>query len=79
MKVMITIRPEVVGLLKTLSDTGDVKQVVNQLIDHAQQGVYRPGAWERDWVCHAFGYDWIRKLEADPQHPAIFQRPRRAA
>ncbi len=32
-----------------------VEEVVGQLVDHAQQGVYRPGAWERAWLCQAFG------------------------
>lgn len=58
-----------------------VEVVVSELIDHAQQGVYRPGAWERDWLCQAFGYDWIKHLEPGdpygrPDSP-MFQRPKR--
>ena len=34
-------------LLATLSDDESVESVVAALIDHAAQGVYRPGAWER--------------------------------
>ncbi len=80
MKVMIEVRPPVVALLKVLSETGDVKEVINRLIDHAQQGVYRPGAWEREWLCQAFGYDWQKKLESGdpygrPNCESIFQRP----
>jgi predicted DNA-binding transcriptional regulator AlpA len=38
-----------------------------RLIDQAQQGVYRPGAWERDWLRQAFGSDWVEYLEpGDP-------------
>jgi hypothetical protein len=59
-----------------------VEGVIGELIDHAQQGVYRPGAWERSWLCQAFGADWIAALEpGDPygrtncEH--LFERPRR--
>lgn len=59
-----------------------VEDVVLKLIDHAQQGVYRPGAWERDWLMQAFGDDWAAYLEpGDPYGRVdcahIFQRPRR--
>jgi hypothetical protein len=59
-----------------------VEGVVRELIDHAQQGVYRPGAWERQWLMQAFGDDWTAHLEpGDPYGreggEAIFQRPRR--
>ena len=58
-----------------------VDAVVGQLIDHAQQGVYRPGAWERPWLIQAFGDDWVAHLEpGDPYGRAdspMFQRPRR--
>lgn len=62
-------------------DTGlnDVASVLVELADHAQQGVYRPGAWEREWLCQAFGYDWLVRVEPDPEHPDIFERPRRRA
>lgn len=43
-----------------------VEEVIEQLIDHAQQGVYRPGAWERPWLMQAFGDDWLQFLEPDP-------------
>jgi hypothetical protein len=59
-----------------------VEDVVFELIDHAQQGVYRPGAWERDWLRQAFGDDWTAYLEpGDPYGrencESIFQRPKR--
>jgi hypothetical protein len=54
--------------------------VIYELIDHAQQGVYRSGAWERPWICQAFGYDWMENLEPDPEHADIgWQRPRNRA
>lgn len=44
----------------------DVTGVLAELADHAQQGVYRPGAWERAWLCKAFGFDWLERLDLDP-------------
>jgi hypothetical protein len=60
-----------------------VEDVVLKLIDHAQQGVYRPGAWERGWLIQAFGDDWTAYLEpGDPYRRSnceqIFQRPKRS-
>lgn len=82
MRVMIKIPAEYVPLLRVLSDTGDVKEVVDRLIDAAQQGVYRPGANERELVCQVFGYDWIKRMEPGdpygrPNCEQIFQRPAR--
>jgi len=74
------------GLLQVLTCGSDapqsVEDVVGQLVDHARQGVYRPGAWERDWLRQAFGDDWTEYLEpGDPYGRAncenIFQRPKR--
>lgn len=60
-----------------------VDAVVGELIDHAQQGVYRPGSWERPWVMQAFGDAWLAHLEPDDRVDrlsgdgrVIFQRPR---
>jgi hypothetical protein len=60
-----------------------IADVVLDLLDHAQQGVYRPGAWERGWLQQAFGDAWEQRLEPDTDNRAgdgriIFQRPRRA-
>lgn len=57
-----------------------VENVVSKLIDHAQQGVYRPGAWERQWLEMAFSDDWQKFLEpGDPYGRAgdgfMFCRP----
>lgn len=50
-----------------------------RLADHAQQAVYRSGAWEREWICQALGYDWLANLEPDPEHADIgWQRPRKS-
>ncbi len=58
------------------SGVEDVAAVLVELADHAQQGVYRPRAWERGWLCQALGYGWLERLEPDPEHPDIFERPR---
>lgn len=59
-----------------------VEDVVHSLIDHAQQGVYRPGAWERGWLEQAFGDDWQQFLERGDPHGRpgcehLFQRPKK--
>ena len=59
-----------------------VRVVVETLIDHAQQGVYRPGAWERHWIEQAFGDEFVKLLEpGDPYgrpNSPMFQRPKRS-
>ena len=73
----------VYGLLKVLAEDGlTVEDVVGLLIDHAQQGVYRPGSWERHWLMQAFGDKWIKGLEPGDPHgregcEGIFERPRK--
>jgi hypothetical protein len=57
-----------------------VESVIQNLIEHARQGIYRPGAWEREWLCQAFADDWIDNLEpGDPygrSPDSMFQRPK---
>lgn len=69
-EITVTVSDTVHALLNVLADTqndSSAAVVVAQLIDHAQQGVYRPGAWERDWLCQAFGDAWLARLEpGDP-------------
>jgi hypothetical protein len=77
----ITIPEEWARNLEVLGDT--VELVLEKLADHAQQGVYRPGAWERAWTEQAFGPfedelepdDAPGRLSADGR--VIFQRPKR--
>lgn len=69
-------------LLAVLDARGDVKAVLETLADHAQQGVYRPGSWERMWITHPFGEEWISKLEpGDPYgrrgFGSIFRKPKK--
>lgn len=81
-QITVEVSDTVYSLLEVL---GEPQAVVAQLIDHAQQGVYRPGAWERAWICQAFGYDFHDRLEPgdpydrkDPRGALMFERPKRA-
>ncbi len=47
----------------------DLKAVIGEILDHVQQGVSRPGSWERSWLCQAMGHDWLARLERDPEVP----------
>ena len=80
MKIELNIPSPVAELLAALDEKGNVKNVLLQLIDHAQQGVYRPGSWERDWISQVF-YDFEDRLEpGDPfgrkECDLIFQKPK---
>jgi hypothetical protein len=68
-------------LLQVLADHNEttVEGVVEELVHHAQQGIYRPGSWERPWLCQAFGDGWTRLLQTGdpygrPDSP-MFNRP----
>jgi hypothetical protein len=52
-----------------------VAAVIHELIDHVQQGIYRPGAWERRWVIQAFGDEFIQHLEMGDPHAEQRQVP----
>jgi hypothetical protein len=83
-KITIEVTETVYSLLEVLAKDGlqrTVEEVVLELVDHAQQGVYRPGAWERDWLIQAFGDEFIKHLEPGdpygrPDSP-MFQRPKK--
>lgn len=76
LRVTINIARTHAELLGLLDDAGGgdtqplemrVMRVLLQLVDHAQQGVYRNGAWERQWVCQVFGEFWLDRTEpGDP-------------
>jgi hypothetical protein len=78
--ITVKVSNEVYALLRTLTHgefaPASVNEVVAQLIDHAQQGVYRPGSWERGWLCQAFGDDFTAVLETDPK-AAWRERPQK--
>jgi hypothetical protein len=84
-KVIVTLPAEVVRRLAVLSDTKSgpaaAAAVLATLADHAQQGVYRPGAWERDWVIQVFGDEWLDRVEPDLDRTSadgrvVLDRPR---
>jgi len=85
-KITVEVSDVVYDLLKVLtkgkcSGCSSVEDVVAKLIDHAQQGVYRPGAWEREWLMQAFGDDWTESLERGdpygrPGENLMFNRPK---
>ena len=86
-KLIVEVDDVVYSLLEVLargpSGLGSVEGVVHELIDHAQQGVYRPGAWERDWLTQAFGSEFVHLLEpGDPYGregcESVFMRPTKA-
>lgn len=83
MKVTIELPDTTYRLLQVLDSAGSVETVLQTLADHAQQGVYRPGSWEREWLCQVFIEDWAGKLEpgdpygrTEPVDFKIFERPR---
>jgi hypothetical protein len=54
-KLTIELSETVYSLLEVLTKgewapAKTVPGIIETLIDHAQQGVYRPGAWERQWL-----------------------------
>jgi hypothetical protein len=75
--VTVQLHPRVAALLSVLigPDTGlaDLQGVLLEIVDHVQQGVYRPGSWERGWLEAALGSDWQARLEPEPGTP--FERP----
>jgi hypothetical protein len=84
-EVTVTLPAEVAQRLAVLSPDSvsaePVAEVLAMLADHAQQGVYRPGAWERDWIMQAFGDEWLTRVEPDTDDVSadgrvIFDRPR---
>lgn len=76
--VTLTLPPWMHERLAALVDEyhADVQAVIMEVLDHVQQGVYRPGAWERHWLCQAYGYDWMVNVERDPDTP-VFDRPKK--
>ncbi len=88
MKVTLELSDTVAQLLAVLQDPNlpldvAVRETLLQLADHAQQGVYRPGAWERMWLCQAFSDAFEARLEPGdpygrPGCESIFQRPKQS-
>jgi hypothetical protein len=85
-QVTVTLSVDTAQRLAVLADddsygTASVARVLAVLADHAQQGVYRPGSWERPWLCQVFGDEWLSQVEPDLDDLSvdgrvIFDRPR---
>ncbi len=77
-RITITISEREERLLAVLVDPDQgmptLEHVIETIIDHVQQGIYRPGAWERGWLQQAIGCYWQERLETDPDAP-MMQRP----
>jgi hypothetical protein len=46
--------------------------------------IYRPGSWERPWLCQAFGEDFLDQLETGDPHgrtdmDSLFQHPKKTS
>lgn len=68
-------------LLATLDEELSAESALLRLADNAQQGVYRPMSWQRNWIVSVFGDEWItqRMITGDPYKrglDAVFQRPK---
>lgn len=84
--VIVELPEEWLPLLETLAGgpgLADVSEVLAELADHAQQGVYRPSSWERPWLFQAFGDAFLKRLEPDTRPErlssdgrVIYDRPR---
>ncbi|WP_437804527.1 hypothetical protein [Sorangium sp. So ce693] len=68
-KVTIELDDTTAAYLRVLSDDGTAEETLSRLALHAADGVRRPGAWERGWVCQAFGDDWNDRVTQDPSVP----------
>jgi hypothetical protein len=77
MKIELDIDDDTLAYLTVLgSGRGQSpEEVIYQLIDHAIQGVYRPGSWERPWIEQAFGAIDETQLTRDPDTP-FYLKPR---
>lgn len=70
------------ALLAALDPAAGVAPIIERLCDHAQQGVYRPGAWERNWLTQVFPLtQWEANLEPGcpygrPDCEHLFVRPK---
>lgn len=63
-------------IIDYLSVLGNPEDVLAILADHAEQGVRRPGAWEREWVIQCFGEDFLDRIEPIPDLHYHNDRPR---
>jgi hypothetical protein len=68
-KIEVTIRLGAVAhrLIQQIDRNCSVEEIIERICDHVQQGVYRPGAWERPWLVQCVGDDFEGNLQqGDP-------------
>jgi len=83
-KITVTIGEREEKLLGVLVNETEgmpaIESVIERLLDHVQQAIYRPGAWERRWLLQCIGDYWLANVEPDPESMTdgrmIFDRPR---
>lgn len=51
------------------ADYATVSDLVAELLDHVQQGVYRSGAWEREWLIQCFGEEAVQRAYESAEDP----------
>lgn len=72
----IALPPEMWAILHRLAKADEmsgasIEQLVTNLLDHVQQGVYRSGSWERGWLTQCIAEDAIEKayiFQDDPRY-----------
>lgn len=55
-------------------DDQTVETLVTHLLDHVQQGLYRSGAWERQWLIQCVGEDAVLDAYRQDDDPAFRSR-----
>lgn len=58
--------------LEALADSycdGRVDQLIRELLDHVDQGIYRPGSWERAWLAQVFGDEAVEEAMLEGPDP----------
>ncbi|WP_425400377.1 hypothetical protein [Aeoliella sp.] len=56
--ITISIEPDEHARLRrlaALSGYTSIENLIDRLLDHVDQGITRPGAWERDWLAQIVG------------------------
>jgi hypothetical protein len=67
-RIAIEVSTVTAQLLAVLSNNNKPEETLEALADHAQQGVYRPGAWEREWIAQVFPVEWW-EAKTEPGDP----------
>lgn len=76
MKITLELSESMLRALAVLSDADSAEQALQDLAARAEDGVVRPGSWERQWLFQAFGDGWTERTESDPECH-WHERPRR--